>query len=131
MGARDDEGLYQFAGPGRKRREKLTLAEIPRRIARPKSHSRSNFGLPVIKRTFQEDFSEADIKEKVRRLVLDYGMSHADICETLKREGYSVTAVTVSTIRSHMLGVLRMLMRDDIRLVDPAALKRYRRRRSR
>ncbi|MEY9671488.1 4-hydroxy-3-methylbut-2-enyl diphosphate reductase IspH [Bradyrhizobium elkanii] len=87
MGARDDQGIYQYAGPGKKRREKLSLKEIPRRFA--KSRRDDDFCLTVTHQTTNKEFSVKDIKDRIRRLLLDQNMSHADICKTMELEGYS------------------------------------------
>lgn len=129
MGARDDQGFYQYAGPGKKRREKLSLKEIPRRFA--KSRPDDIFGLTATRQAKNNEFSVTDAKDRIRRLLLDYNMSHADICKTMEREGYSITPIAISAVRSDMREVLRMLMREDIGLIDPEALERYRHKRSR
>lgn len=116
---------YSHAGPGFKRRvkrEKLEhIAEPTPYSRKPKAKSRtaSHIEMP------EEHRSTGSVKKRIRHLVLDHDMSFVDACEAMRRQGYSMTGVTISNIRTEMKEILNMLL--GVGLIDPDDLARYRR----
>jgi hypothetical protein len=116
---------YSHAGPGFKRRvkqEKLARSVKPKRyIGKPEAETR---------KARQVEMSEAyqnarGVKKRIRHLVLDHDMSYLDACETMKQQGYSITGLTISNVRTEMKEILNMLL--DVGLIDRDDLARYRR----
>lgn len=116
---------YSHAGPGfkrRGRRETLDRSdEITSHPCKPRAKNRT---ASHVERS-ETHQSVRSVKNVIRRLVLDHDMSYADACEAMKRQGYSMTGLTISNIRSEMREILNMLL--DIGLIDPDDLARYRR----
>ncbi|MBI5320880.1 hypothetical protein [Bradyrhizobium sp.] len=116
---------YSHAGPGFKRRvkgEKLARSVKPNRyIGKPEAENR---------KARQVEMSEAyqnarGVKKRIRHLVLDHDMSYLDACETMKQQGYSITGLTISNIRTEMKEILQLLL--EVGLIDRDDLARYRR----
>lgn len=70
-----------------------------------------------------------EIKDRIRRLHLEHGLDFNGTCATLKREGYLVSAVTVSAIRTDFVQALKLII--SVGVIDPDELEEYRRRQSR
>jgi hypothetical protein len=64
------------------------------------------------------------IKQRIRHLVLDYDMSYLETCETMKRQGYSITGITISAIRTEMNEILHLLIVAGV--IDAKALAQHR-----
>lgn len=97
---------YTYAGKGAKervRRERLTIENIPKRIARarPYKYAKPENEKPHRNEARTQGYMRAiGIKARIRHLVLDHDMSYLDICATMKKEGVSITGITVSAIRA-------------------------------
>lgn len=132
MGGRDDEGLYDFAGKGAKRRRRPEERGLRRSKFKPIDRARKKSQLPkqLTKRTAGTNDDPNDIKEAIRRLVIDYAdISPSEIRDRLQQDGYFVTLLTISNVRRDMREVLRLLQKPDLALIDPDDLARRRRKR--
>ncbi|WP_257194817.1 MULTISPECIES: hypothetical protein [unclassified Bradyrhizobium] len=134
MGGRDDEGLYDFAGKGARQRRRMEQGQLRRSKFKPinRSLKPSQLGQHSTKRTAGAKDDPNDLKEAIRRLVIDHAViSPAQIKERLQNDGYIATLVTISNVRKDMREVLKLLQRPDLALIDPNDLARRRRRRER
>lgn len=125
MGGRDDQDMYLFW-----QRRSLS-ADMPSRNSESSPRAQSTIRRERLPQVSEKHHSARNIKDRIRLLVLHYDMSYADICATLKQDGYSVSGVTVSAVRSDMRETLRFLQRADISLFDAEQLERFRRKRPR
>ncbi|MGY2849310.1 hypothetical protein ACVIWU_000806 [Bradyrhizobium sp. USDA 4509] len=122
----DNQIGYEFAGPGRKRRERLALANIaqsltPRTIkpkATPKSLSQRNS-----KRETRE-ITERGLKAKIRRLTLQTD-SFKEVCDELERANISASGILVSNQRNIVREIIALLIEEG--LLTEQQLARYRR----
>ncbi|QHO73980.1 hypothetical protein ACH79_16420 [Bradyrhizobium sp. CCBAU 051011] len=116
---------YSHAGPGFKRRAKREKLE---RSAKPKPYlQKPEFENRRVRQLeMSEGYNNArGVKKRIRHLVLDHDMSYLDACETMKQQGYSITGLTISNIRTEMKEILHMLL--ELGLIDRDHLARYRR----
>ena len=134
MGGRDDEGLYDFAGKGLKQRRRMEAGQLRRSTLKPIERARKSSQPPkqLTKRTAGTNDDPSDVKEAIRRLVIDHAdITPAEINDRLQQEGYFVTLLTISNVRRDMREALRLLQKPDLALVDPDDLARRRRKRIR
>ncbi|SCB51219.1 hypothetical protein GA0061098_1015108 [Bradyrhizobium shewense] len=134
MGGRDDEGLYDFAGKGAKRRRQHGEVGLRRSTFKPidPARKKSQLSKQPTKGTAGPNDNPNDIKEIIRRLVIDHvDIKPAEIRDALQREGYFVSLTTIANLRRDMREVLRLLQKPDLALVDPDDLSRRRRKRDR
>lgn len=134
MGGRDDEGFYDFAGKGAKRRRQHEETGLRRSTFKPNDRARkkSQLSKQPTKGTAGPNDNPNDIKEIIRRLVIDHAdIRPAEIHDALQREGYFVSLTTIANLRRDMREVLRLLQKPDLALVDPDDLARRRRKRER
>jgi hypothetical protein len=116
---------YEFAGKGAKRR--LRLAEIPKRIAKPKAYlQKPEFEKRKAKKiAVSEAYHTAiGVKARIRLLVIDRDAGYLDICEIMKREGCPVSGVTISHVRSDMIEVMKLLEKEGLLNTDALARRR-------
>lgn len=121
MGGRDDEGLYDHAGPGAKRRKRLSVQNIPREIstARP---SRPNIVRERLTTSEHRTISSRELKRKIWLLALE-GKGARDIDEEMRREGIRATLVTISSVRAQILETIKFLR--EKKLINEHRLERY------
>ena len=134
MGGRDDEGLFDFAGKGAKRRRRHEEGSLRRSTFKPVDRARktSQPSKQLGMGTAGSNDDPSYIKEAIRRLVIDHAdISPAMIKDRLQQDGYFVTLLTISNVRRDMREVLRLLQKPDLALVDPDDLARRRRKRER
>ncbi|MCA1457752.1 hypothetical protein I6F35_31985 [Bradyrhizobium sp. BRP22] len=125
----DNRNDYSFAGPGAKRR-RVRLEEIPQKIERSK-HWRPYQGAPKSEKRKEKELKKSEqyenargVVERIRALVLDHDLSALDIEAQLKRDGYPATVIMISSVRSHMIQSIKLLI--DAGLIDRRDLKRHR-----
>jgi len=122
---------YTHAGKGAKHRDRQRRA-LASEQARSKSDQADTAPVEFRKRgTLERGRRQRpnDIKDRIRRLYIDYGMNFEEMCAQLKRDGYLVSRVAVSTIRTEFVQAVKLLV--SIGLVDLDALEKHRRSRSR
>ncbi|WP_128963021.1 hypothetical protein [Bradyrhizobium guangzhouense] len=122
---------YTSAGKGAKHRERQRRA-----LVRDEARSKPNRDQTVAAQSRGEGTGEKgrrqrphDVKDRIRRLHLDHGLRFDEMCARLKQDGYLVSAVTVSAIRTEFVQALKLLI--SIGLVDPDELEKHRRKRPR
>jgi len=122
MGGYDDQGLYDHAGPGAKRRRRLSVQNTPREISAPRP-PRPRIVREKLPSREHREISGWELKRKIWLLALK-GKSHRDIDEDLKRQGIRATLITVAGVRSQMLETIKFLR--EKKLIDERRLERYR-----
>lgn len=132
MGGTDDEGMYDYAGPGTKRRQQSAYADLRRSIKRERLPSTNKRYLIKQPNTAGKNADPRSLADAIRQIVLDDDkLGVKEIDEALREAGHIASRTTISAIRSDTKGCLRLLQRPDIGLIDPEELARYRRRRAR
>ncbi|MGY4176774.1 hypothetical protein ACVIHH_002065 [Bradyrhizobium sp. USDA 4518] len=124
MGGQDDADFYRFAGPGAKRR-RMRLEEIPRsltsRANRPKRPEPKHRQQETQKRE-TKDITTLGLKNRIRRATLQTN-SFREVCAELEDANISVSGVTVSSVRSEMREIVRLLIEEH--LIDERRLEQY------
>ncbi|WP_271506829.1 hypothetical protein [Bradyrhizobium sp. CCBAU 11357] len=121
MGGRDDQGLYDHAGPGAKRRKRRSIQNIPREISTAR-HPRPKIVREKLAHQEHKTISGRELKRKIWRLTLK-GKGPRDIHERIKREGIPATLVTISGVRTQMLETIKFLREKE--LINERRLERY------
>ncbi|MET3302621.1 hypothetical protein [Bradyrhizobium diazoefficiens] len=121
----DQNNTYEFAGKGARRR-RLRL-ETEARI-KPTPDARET-EIATSKRAPEfRDISGSEMRKKIRLLTLRT-VTFENVSDILKREGYRVSGIAVSGVRSDMRAAIKLLL--DEGLLDAQRLKQYRRKHSR
>lgn len=120
---------YTFAGKGARarERERLSLQSIPKKMkkARPYQKKPEYENRKVIRERMSEAYNSAKgVKTRIRLLVVDHDASFLDICEAMKQQGYSISGVTISNIRTEMREVMKLLEGEGLLNVDALARRR-------
>lgn len=117
---------YTHAGPGRKRRERLALANIPLsltpRTIKPKTEPKS-----LSERTPKRETREITahgLKSKIRRLTLQTS-SFREVCDELDRANISASGILVSNVRTDTKETIQLLIEEG--LLDEQRLEAFRR----
>lgn len=119
---------YTHAGPGFKRRERRErLAPTAKTKTKPYLQSPTSENRKVISERMSDAYNNArGIKARIRLLVIDHDMSYLDCVQTMKEQGYSVSGVTISAIRTEIREVMKLF--EDEGLLNIEALAQRRRR---
>ncbi|MHC2415865.1 hypothetical protein ACVJGC_008456 [Bradyrhizobium diazoefficiens] len=134
MGGSDDQGLYDYAGKGARRRRQMEQSQLRRSAFKPVDvpRKRSQLSEQLRKGTAGPKDDPNVVREIIRRLVIDHdNIKPAEMQDVLQRRGYFVTLVTIANLRRDMRDVLRLLQKPDLALVNPDDLARRRRKRER
>lgn len=122
----DQNNGYEFAGPGRKRRERLALANIAQSLT-PRTIKPRTAPKALSERTSKREAREISgkaLKDKIRKLTLRTN-SFREVCDELERANISASGVLVSDHRSEMREIVALLIEEG--LIDARRLERYRR----
>ncbi|MCC8946475.1 hypothetical protein H8A97_15470 [Bradyrhizobium sp. Arg62] len=122
----DQNNGYEFAGPGRKRRERLALANIEQaftpRTIKPKIAPKYR-PQETPKRETRE-ITERGLKSKIRLLTIQTE-SFKEVCDELERANISASGILVSNYRTPMREIVALLIEEG--LIDKRRLERYQR----
>lgn len=122
MEGRDDEGFYDHAGPGAKRRKRLSIQNIPREIRAPRPRKPKIVKEKLPPREHRE-ISGGELKRNIWMLALK-GNSARDIHEQIRQQGIRATLVTISGVRTQLLETVEFLREKE--LINERQLERYR-----
>ncbi|SDF97184.1 hypothetical protein SAMN05216337_109615 [Bradyrhizobium brasilense] len=122
----DQNNGYEFAGPGRKRRERLALANIEQSFT-PRTIKQKTVSKSLSERTPKRetrDITERGLKSKIRLLTLQTE-TFKEVCDELRRANISASGILVSNQRTAMREIIALLTAEG--LIDEQRLEHYRR----
>ncbi|MCK1547185.1 hypothetical protein IVB12_36000 [Bradyrhizobium sp. 179] len=121
----NDNNEYTFAGPGRKRRERLERAAHQ---TEPKPDSSQRKAATSKRAPEFRDVSGSEMKKAIRLLTLRTE-TFKDVSNALERKGYRASGLAIAGVRSDMRATIKLLLEEG--LLDERRLKQYRRDHSR
>ncbi|MFK4510373.1 hypothetical protein [Bradyrhizobium daqingense] len=121
----DQNNGYEFAGEGAKRRRQRLEAKARQNKSEPSEQQRKATSKRAPK---FRDVSGSEARKRIRLLALR-SFTFQDVSDAIKREGYRVSGIAISGVRSDMRAAIKLLI--DEGLLDEQRLKQYRRKHSR
>ncbi|WP_128089501.1 hypothetical protein [Bradyrhizobium viridifuturi] len=124
----DWDNTFEYAGPGRKRRERLALQEIPNALTPRKHNAAAKSPSERTPKREMKEIGARNLKTRIRLLTI-LTETYRDVCDESERENIAATGILVSAVRAEMRAIIRLL-RDE-GLIDERALERRKRNRRR
>ncbi|GAB9206003.1 hypothetical protein BDS110ZK18_22630 [Bradyrhizobium diazoefficiens] len=117
----NQNNTYEFAGKSLAKRSRLRLDIQPKPDARGKEIATSK------RAPKSRDVSGSEMRKKIRLLTLRT-RTFESVSEILKQEGYRVSGIAISGVRSDMRAAIKLLLEEG--LLDEQRLEQYRRKHS-